>query len=258
MRDNAHCSAAAGRDLPPGTVGIIYALRDVRQDGYRYVGLTTTRPAERMWAHWTAARAGAPGAVCRWLEKRLDERHLIEMIPLQVVMTSREDLGAAEIRWIAELRARGHKLLNLTAGGRGGGLGQARWTPERRAAHMERMATFRHSPESRALMSEQRTGTRVGADNPNYGRVGVNHPAYGSVRSADTRRRLSAQKSGDRNPNGGKSPAAETRAKQSASTKGVPRPSSIRNAHTRYHTNKGVTKDGCRHCADDARPAALD
>jgi hypothetical protein len=56
---------------------------------------------------------------------------------------------------------------------------------------------------------------------------------------------------GPNNPNYGKPLSDEQRAKMSAALKGRPMPSSIRSAHTRHHTNKGVFKETCRHCIED-------
>jgi hypothetical protein len=58
---------------------------------------------------------------------------------------------------------------------------------------------------------------------------------------------------GELNPNFGKTASDETRAKMSAVRKGRPMPSSVRSAHTRHHTNKGVFKETCQHCIDDRR-----
>lgn len=239
---------------PPGAVGVIYALRDVRHDDCRYVGLTTLSPQERLWSHWSCARAGKPQAVYKWMAKRLHDQQLVALEVLEVVMTNKSDLGAAEKRWIERLRAEGHRLLNLTDGGEG--MAGTRWTDERRRLMREKRRGFKHSEETKARLSAQRKGTRTGADNPNYGRFGPDHPAYGTVRSEETRRLLSEQRRGALNPNYGKSPSAETRAKQSAATKGVPMPSSVRSAHTRHHTNKGLFKETCRHCVDDAESSA--
>ncbi|MEV0059915.1 NUMOD3 domain-containing DNA-binding protein [Nocardia sp. NPDC050718] len=69
--------------------------------------------------------------------------------------------------------------------------------------------------------------------------------------SEETRRLLSEQKTGAKNPNYGRTASDETRAKMSAVRKGRPMPSSKRSAHTRHHTNKGVFKESCAHCVDD-------
>jgi len=74
--------------------------------------------------------------------------------------------------------------------------------------------------------------------------------------SVESKQRLAEMRRGEGNPNFGKSASDETRAKMSAARKGKPMPSSVRNAHTRHHTNKGVVKDTCRHCIDDRRQAS--
>ncbi len=244
----------APHEMPPGVFGLVYGLRDLRQEDFRYVGITRQhRPIERLWKHWSDARSGKHLYVSRWLAKRLHEQHVVEMVTLEVVMTNADDLAEAEIRWIERLREQGHRLTNIAAGG--GGLVDVPWTEERRQAHLARMAEFRHTDETKALMSRQRKGTRTGADNPNYGKFGPAHPSYGVKRSEETRRRLSEQKRGERNPNYGKKFTAEEKLQRSLALKGRPMPSSVRNAHTRHHTNKGVFKETCRHCLDDRAAA---
>ena len=71
----------------------------------------------------------------------------------------------------------------------------------------------------------------------------------------ESRARLSEMRRGENNPNFGKSASDETRAKMSAVRKGRAMPSSIRSAHTRHHTNKGVFKETCLHCIDDQQAA---
>ncbi|MEK8228160.1 NUMOD3 domain-containing DNA-binding protein [Oerskovia sp. M15] len=68
--------------------------------------------------------------------------------------------------------------------------------------------------------------------------------------SPEARAALSLLRTGELNPNYGRTASAETRAKRSASQKGVPKPSSARSAHTRYHTNMGRTSTVCRFCSE--------
>jgi len=110
---------------------------------------------------------------------------------------------------------------------------------------------YQFSDEQKALWSEKRKGMNSGPQNPNYGKFGDAHPSFGHKMSAESRARLSEMRRGANNPNFGKSASEETRAKRSAAMKGRPMPSSVRSAHTRYHTNKGVFKETCRHCIDD-------
>ncbi|MEI5585406.1 MULTISPECIES: NUMOD3 domain-containing DNA-binding protein [unclassified Agromyces] len=243
-----------------GLVGGVYGVRTLGSSEYRYVGQTTLSCTKRMSQHLKAAKAGQKTAFYDWLRKT-DDWHIV---PLELIWTSLEDLGEAEKRWIVDLRAQGHRLLNLTAGG----LGAAgfKWTDEMREAARQRMLGRpgvsmpgaenpmfgrSHTDEQKARWSELRKGTNAGEANPNFGKFGPAHPAYGRVFSPETLERLSEQKRGEKNPNYGKTASAETRAKMSAVRKGRPMPSSVRNAHTRHHTNKGVFKETCRHCIDD-------
>jgi hypothetical protein len=108
-----------------------------------------------------------------------------------------------------------------------------------------------HGAELRAKWSELRKGQNTGPENPNYGKFGASHPSFGHVMSKQAREKLSEQRRGAGNPNYGRRASEETRAKISATRKGRPMPSSRRSAHTRHHTNRGVTKDTCQYCIED-------
>nr|WP_243695442.1 NUMOD3 domain-containing DNA-binding protein [Agromyces protaetiae] len=180
-------------------------------------------------------------------------------------MTDLDELAQAEIDWISRLRADGHRLLNLSAGGKGPN-GHV-WTEEQRKAAGDRARGrptgvhltgsdsprwgHTHSDEQKAKWSEMRKGRNTGADNPNFGKFGAEHPAFGRDVSAQTRALLSEQKMGTKNPNFGRVMSADERARRSDALRGRSMPSSARSAHTRYHTNKGVYKETCRHCIED-------
>jgi hypothetical protein len=185
-----------------------------------------------------------------------DELHRVEGL---------EELGQAEIVWIASLRRAGHPLLNLSQGGLGP-MG-IEWTAEMREAARIRSTGRKgasrfaednpfygrtHGTELRAKWSELRKGQNAGPENPNYGKFGVSHPSFGHVMSEQAREKLSEQRRGAGNPNYGRRASDETRAKMSATRKGRPMPSSRRSAHTRHHTNRGVKKDSCQYCIEDS------
>jgi hypothetical protein len=243
--------------------GVVYGVRLIDTVEYRYVGQTINKAEVRFKGHRKVALAGRKTPFYDWLRKFDPAEVQVDM--LQEIYTSLEDLGDAEIFWIAGLREDGHRLLNLTDGG----LGPTGYvqSAEQRAAHVLRMTGTKikprygvdnpftgktHSDEQKAKWSRQRAGSITGDKNPNFGKFGADHPSFGRVMSDESKAKLSAQRTGALNPNFGKSSSAETRAKLSAATKGIPMPSSVRSAHTRHHTNKGKVKDSCRHCADDA------
>lgn len=252
--------------LGASVVGTVYGFR-VRATGeYRYVGQTTKSVTRRISEHRKVARSGRKTPFYDWLRKTPDDAY--EVVTLERVVTTREDLGLAEIGWIALYRATGDRLLNLSEGGLGP-TGVV-WTEEQRKAAGDRargrptgVHRFgpdspvwgrNHSDEQKAKWSAMRKGTNRGPENPNFGKFGPEHPSFGHTVSEETRERLSMQKRGELNPNFGKKASAETRAKMSAAQKGIPKPLTGRNAHTRYHTNTGEVSPKCKYCAE--RPAS--
>lgn len=248
-------------------VGYVYGVRLASSSEYRYIGLTEMTVRRRLMRHKGEARAGRKTPFYDWLRREIDADVVIDV--LEEIRTSRDDLGDAEVRWIAERRAAGDRLLNLTDGGLGPQ--GVVWTAEQREAARLRSTGRRgvsrfgeenpffgreHSPEQRARWSEQRRGQNAGSANPNFGRFGEDHPAYGRFMTDDQRRQLSQARMGELNPNFGRSASAETRAKMSAARKGRPMPSSKRSAHTRYHTNQGRTSPTCTYCQQDAMAVA--
>lgn len=256
-------------DLGAPVVGRVYGFRSKASGEFRYVGQTMKSVKRRHREHLQVARSGRKTPFYDWLRVTASDEY--EVVVLEPVTWSREALGDAEIAWITYLRATGDRLLNLSAGGLGP-TGVA-WTDERRLALAERnrlrqvplmqgeanpMWGRRHSEAQKARWSALRKGQNSGAENPNYGKFGPAHPSFGHSVSEATRAQLSEQKQGERNPNFGKRASLETRARMSATRRGRPMPSSVRNAHTRHHTNKGVVSDTCRHCAEDAQVRAQD
>lgn len=245
----------------PLFIGVVYACMSRETREVRYVGQTTKNLTVRSRQHLKLATAGRKTPFYDWLRKMNGD---VLFVSLELVMSSLEDLGEAEQQWIAHLRGQGVRLLNLSDGGLGP-VGHV-WTAEQREAARLRSRGRKgvqlygadnpffgghHSEHQRQLWSEMRAGSITGERNPNYGKFGEAHPAYGRKLSIETRERLSEQKRGEKNPNYGKSASAETKAKMSAVRRGRAMPSSVRSAHTRHHTNKGVFKDTCRHCIDD-------
>ncbi|MFE6964317.1 NUMOD3 domain-containing DNA-binding protein [Agromyces sp. NPDC057679] len=244
-------------------LGIVYGFRVKATGEYRYVGQTTKSLSRRTGQHLTVARRGRKTPFYDWLRKT--PREEFEVVILERICTSREDLGLAEIGWITLYRELGDRLLNLSEGGLGPT--GVEWSPERRQATSERnrgrvgvsmpgeanpMWGRTHSEEQKARWSAERKGMNAGELNPNYGKFGSDHPGFGHSMSEESRQQLSEMRRGEGNPNFGRSASAGTRAKMSAARKGRPMPSSVRSAHTRYHTNKGVSKPECRFCVEDA------
>ena len=244
------------------TGGWVYGIRLRWESRYRYVGLTTKTARVRLRQHWKEAVAQRKTPFYDWLRQQDRNDVVVDNLDWADEL---DELGEAEIAWIALLRQEGHPLLNLAAGGLGPT--GVQWTAEMRQAASIR-ATGRkipgrfgrenpfyqgeHSAEQRAKWSAARKGTNAGPNNPNYGKFGPDHPSYGRVMSEESKARLARRMTGTGNPNFGRSASEETRAKMSAVRKGRPMPSSRRSAHTRHHTNKGVKNATCRYCIEDS------
>ncbi|MGR0319891.1 NUMOD3 domain-containing DNA-binding protein [Agromyces sp. ZXT2-3] len=247
-------------------LGVVYGYRVRKSGEYRYVGQTTKSLRRRISEHRGVAGRGRKTPFYDWLRKTPDDEY--EVVVLERIVTSREDLGEAEISWITLFRATGDRLLNLTDGGLGPS--GVVWTEEQRRAAGDRARGrptgihlygpdhprwgTAHSDEQKAKWSAMRKGTMTGAANPNFGKFGRDHPSFGRTVSAETRELLSRQKRGEANPNFGKKMSDETRAKISAAQKGIAKPLTGRNAHTRFHVNRGEVSPNCKYCAD--RPAS--
>lgn len=248
--------------MTTATGGSIYGIR-LRQDfEYRYVGLTTKPIDHRLRQHLKVASEERKTPFYDWLRQQDREKVVADELDW---LEQLQDLGEAEIYWIAYLKRDGCRLLNISEGGLGP-TGVV-WTEEMREAARKRSTGRKgvsrfgpdgpfygkhHTAEQREKWVREREGQNSGAANPNFGKFGSEHPGFGRQVSEETRRLLSEQKKGPGNPNYGKNASAETRAKMSAARKGRSMPSMQRNAHIRYHSNKGVVKDTCQYCIDDA------
>lgn len=211
--------------------GSIYGVRRADEREFRDVGQTKYTVAHRRMTRFRAAIRGRKTPFYDWLRK-FDDREDLYFESLELIVGGPEELNAAEARWVASLRGDGHRLLNLTDGG--DGVRGYIWTAEQRQAARER-------GRGRAGVS------RPGPDHPMWGRT---HTDEQQAKWSEGRK---GTNTGASNPNFDKSASDETRAKMSAVRKGRPMPFSVRNAHTRHHTNKGTFNETCRHCQDDAR-----
>jgi hypothetical protein len=116
---------------------VIYGMRYVASDQYRYVGLSV-QLKQRMHAHASNARSGRVEPLYEWL-RNMGGLHRVAVDVLEEGPFS--GLEAAERAWIAKLRAEGHPLLNVTVGGFGGQTGTVydeRWWAAYRAGMARR------------------------------------------------------------------------------------------------------------------------
>ena len=97
--------------LPEG-MSMIYALVDPETKAVRYVGQTRT-PGRRRWLHRSRSNNLSGRLVALWIRRLLD----VGSVPLMFELETTSEADAAEIRWIAEYRRQGARLLNMNDGG---------------------------------------------------------------------------------------------------------------------------------------------
>ena len=95
----------------------VYALRRTSSPmEYRYVGVTRHEtPYPRLKGHIAAANRGSKYPVYCWMRKHAED---IEVVMLDHASTM-EEAFSIEILRIYEFKEKGHRLLNVTAGGEG-------------------------------------------------------------------------------------------------------------------------------------------
>lgn len=94
---------------------VIYGLRRSGTTEIRYIGQTAYDLSNRLKRHFAEARAGNETPRSRWIRKAWSDGTVIEIITIERDAPWNE----AEKRWIAQYRAAGADLLNLTDGGQG-------------------------------------------------------------------------------------------------------------------------------------------
>lgn len=166
-------------------LGIIYGLVDADTLELRYVG-QTIRPLEVRLRRHRAARGNSH--LRNWLAKR----------PVSIIALERNpaDLDAAEIRWIAAMRAEGARLLNLTDGGEGGTFTGRTHTIESRAKMAVAHTGLKHTPETRARMSNTSAGHHR---HTAASREKLRGAALGRTHSLETRAKLRVASLGNQN-----------------------------------------------------------
>lgn len=91
-----------------------------KPDSYRYVGMTTKDVHERLEQHIYLASLGYTDiSNYDWIRKVISRGDTVRVSVLQDNLTEHE-AKVAERNWIVSLREKGHKLLNISAGGDGG------------------------------------------------------------------------------------------------------------------------------------------
>jgi hypothetical protein len=200
---------------------VVYAIRhsfDLTME-YRYVGMTNNLKS-RANKHLRDARSGKNRYVCQWIQRHLGfvSFDVLEVCP------NKESLALAEIKWIHILRSRGYRLANHTEGGEGAFGRKA--SDETRS---QISSSLKKSWETRLLTAEDR---KI---------IGEKSKGRAKVWSTEARAKAALASTG-------RIATPETRAKISSALTGRHNPNVAKGNHTRYHTNRGITKESCRFC----------
>lgn len=231
-------------------LGWVYGLRLSNTSTYRYIGQTRVDVDRRFKAHIATAkteRGVLP--VHSWIRK-----HLGKLIVDIIDEVEVESLDAAEIFWISFYRSKygigNEVLLNVEPGGTGFTLGFSgrQHSLETKDKIRQRIGGTNSvhygkpkSEEARKKMSEYRTGRPIPIETRakmSQSKVGKPSNSKGSQRSDNFKSQLSKRMSGESNPYYGRTHSEEIRRKMSLGQ------------HTKWHTNRGVTKKGCVFCND--------
>jgi len=169
--------------------GVIYALINSDTLEMRYVGKTSKTAEARLQTHLrnVRLRRGCNHHLQAWLRSLL--------VPPAVVILERDvlDLNEAERRWIADLRAQGARLTNMTDGGDGCALTGRHNSAETVAKIVAKTRGRIVSAEARAHISASRQNGRR--------RFGMDAPFYGRRHSSVTKAKIAAALKGPLNPN---------------------------------------------------------
>lgn len=183
---------------------IVYGLAS--SDGViRYVGQTSRSIERRLRKHHENARLGVNTPLYHWMRREAAQGRAVSAVTLQ----SDAEYGADERRVIAEMRANGVQLLNLTDGG-DGTLGW-KHTPDTKAKMLAKRIGLKMN-----LSSEQRAQRRANmASNEDQRRASMSAAKMGCKLSQET----ISKRTATRRANGGYTYTPEQRAAQSARIK---------------------------------------
>lgn len=246
---------------------VIYGLRLDNSFEYRYVGLTRIGALNRLKRHFYDSNKRNTH-VYQWI-RRFKKNIIVDVLE-ECAIGDDDYLCQAEEYWISQIRSFGHSLTNHSLGGESGSYG-ARWTltPDQvRAGTQHPMFGLHHSEESKLKMSNAKTGTKRSEESKRKQSEairGENHWTNGRGFSKEHKKNISKSLSG-------RKLSDEHRKKMSESRKGIAPSEKARlahvkgeshpfygkpahnkgkpstSAHTRWHTNKGVTSSKCRYC----------
>jgi len=197
--------------------GVIYGLHDPETGELRYIGQTVTTVVQRLRTHITPSQLKKHTYLARWL-LGLVKRGLSPTWSQIAIAQSQSELDRLEIEFIAEARAVGVRLVNLSAGG-GGRFGYVPSAEEREKIRKGNLGKPhpKHTPEWREHMAQLMAGRCT--NTPEH-MAKLAESKRGVQRSQEVRDKISKAKRGCPSHNKGVPMSESVKAKVSAARKG--------------------------------------
>ena len=210
--------------------GLIYALIDPRDRALRYIGQTTVRLDRRVSAHVSAPSLRVHSHLGRWMGGLVRSGDRPIAIPIARA-SSREELDALEIAFIAYLRSAGAKLVNTTDGGGGT---RGRIVPQeqrdRIAAKQRGVARTPHTERWKIDQSLAKRGKPSSNTPEHHARIG--DMKRGVPRTPEERAAISAGRKGK-----GKGPRPDVSIQMSKLWTGRKRPDRVGDKHPKFRAD---------------------
>jgi hypothetical protein len=132
----------------------IYTLSDPDTLEVRYIGKANSIKY-RFWSHIHEAKNDSRNQrKCNWIKKLLaqNKKPIIEILE----EVPRDRWKEAEMYWIAQFKAWGFRLINLTSGGESGVISEncRKALNNSKRGHLK--GTFKHSEETKAIIKQKR------------------------------------------------------------------------------------------------------
>lgn len=160
-------------------------LKDAPKE-YRYIGVTTHSAEERLYRHKKSSKYDKKYPIHLWIAKHYDN---VTFTILDDNLTLEEALDL-EVKYIANYRKEGYKLLNATDGG--DGITGYVFTEEARRAVSEGQRGRIHSAETRRKIAAAHTGKRLSEEHKRK----IGDKSRGRVVSEETRKKMSEWQKG--------------------------------------------------------------
>lgn len=180
---------------------VIYGLKHIQTEEYRYVGQTSTTIEKRLQQHKTWARSNKrQNYVHNWMNSIGLDNVVIEVLEI----CSNDDnnlLNDLEIKWIKLLKTSGCRLTNLTDGGSGSRGHIGYWNGKHISA--ETKEKLRQANLGKTISEETRKNMSIAHSNENNG-------FYGKKHTEETIEKLRQNHTGKNNVRFGKKHTEET------------------------------------------------